>query len=89
MNPNETAICAVIADNSLALAEYRPGQFRALPEELFLSRPAYTHSQLVALLDGIVESEWENWIIDCFKSEHGKRHQIRGLVAQHGGVYAE
>jgi hypothetical protein len=89
VTPNETAIRGVLADDTLVLVEAQPYTLRALPNEIITARPSFLHDKVVALLDGIAESEWENWLLDCFKGEHGKRHRVHGLVVQRGGVYAE
>ncbi len=72
LSPNMIAINHVREVDGLALVEYRPGLLRALPEEIPTGRPSLAHDTVVALLDGLAESEWENWVLDCFAKERGR-----------------
>jgi hypothetical protein len=88
MTPNETAIRAVLGEDTLVLAEHPAGTLRAVPDWAPIAGPIIGHERLVALLDGVVEAEWEAYVLWCLAQDHGKRHQLRGLTTSRGRIYA-
>jgi len=88
-SPRMVQIRRVFSTPNTKLALGRHGDLFSCNEEVFLLCPVISRESLIALLDGVPEAEWEEYVLWCFAQDHGKRRKLPRLRAERGGVYAE
>ena len=70
--PRMAAIRRILETPHEKLCLNRHGELFTAREEYSLSCPTIDHELLVEYLRECDESEWENWVLDCFIKNRGR-----------------